>query len=180
MSYGPKSFVNAFILSVSLVFSSLVFSTISVTANVLNLADYESLHKFGLKTQPIADDLDALLINPPMQGGRDAATTTQNCMVRLIANFGQFKLRVEHLGTLVGLAARMADSGDESAVIALLSIRAPGFLEKMKIHRQMLDATKAYCSRDGATVAKTQEISRTYNDAEALVGAIIKKIFPKP
>ena len=175
MSYGPKSFFSAFILS-----ASLVFSTMSATANVLSLSDYESFRKFGLKTQPIADDLDALLINPPMQSGREAATATQNCMVRLIANFGQFKLRVEHLGMLVGLASRMADSADELAVIALLSIRAPAFLEQMKIHRQMLDATKAYCSRDGATVAKTQEISRIYNDADALVETIIKKIFAKP
>jgi len=142
MSYGPKSFVSAFILS-----ASLVLSTMSATANVLNLADYESFHKFGLKTQPIADDLDALLINPPMQGGREAATATQNCMVRLIANFGPFKLRVEHLGMLVGLAARMADSGDESAVIALLSIRAPGFLEQRKIHRQMLEPPKRFSGR---------------------------------
>jgi hypothetical protein len=175
MSHGPTSFVSAFIL-----LASLVLSTMSAAANVLSLADVENFHKFNLKTQPIADNLDALLINPPMQGGRDAAIATQNCMVRLIANFGQFKLRIEHLGVLVGLAARMADSGDESAVVALLSITAPAFLEQIKTHRQMLDATKAYCSRDGATVAKVQEISRTYDDANALAGSIIKKIFAKP
>lgn len=74
----------------------------------------------------------------------------------------------------------MADSGDELLVIGILRIDAPAFLEGMIFHRQILDATKMRCSQDGATVAKIQEISRAYNDADALVQTIIKKIGAKP
>jgi hypothetical protein len=177
MSCGPTSYARVFIL-----LTSLVLSTTSATANVLSLADYESFHNFDLKIRPIANDLDALLINPPTPGGRlEAATTTQNCMVRLIGNFDPFTAMLHDLGMLVvGLAARMAASEDELLVVGVLRIEASGFLKRMKFQRQMLDATKGYCSQDGATVAKIQEISRIYNDADALVETIVKKIGAKP
>ena len=180
MSCGPTSYVRALIL-----LSSLVLSATSATANVLSLADYESFHSFNLKLRPIADELAGLIGNPPMPGGMsksglEAATTTQNCMIRLIGNFDAFEVRVDKIGTLVGLAAKMADSRDESLVIALLNIVAPVFLEDMKALRQILNANKNRCSQDGATVAKIQEISRIYNEADALVATIVKKIGAKP
>jgi hypothetical protein len=177
MSYGPKSYFHALVL----LLASLVLSTASATANVLSLTDYENFHNFSLKMRPIADDLAALLINPPMPGGRlEAATTAQNCIIRVIGNFDPFAARLDTILTLVGLAARMAENGDELLVIGLLSIEARSFLQGMKFQRQMLDATKGYCSQDGATVAKIQEISRIHNDADSLVAMIVKKIGAKP
>jgi len=180
MSYAPKSYI-AFTLM-----ASLVLSTTSATANVLSLADYENFHDFALKKiSPIAAELAGLIGNPPMPGGMsrsglEAAVTTQNCMVRVLGNFDAFRANLHNLGTLVGLASRMVDSEDELLVIGVLRIEAPGYLEGMKSYRQILNANKNRCSQDGATVAKIQEISRVYNDADALVDTIIKKIGAKP
>jgi hypothetical protein len=95
-------------------------------------------------------------------GTPQAAIAAADCMVRLIGNFVAFEAKLNNVGTLVGLAARMTDSADELLVICVLSNEAQGFIEQTKFYRQMLGSTTVRCSQDGATVAKGQEIVRIY------------------
>jgi hypothetical protein len=103
-------------------------------------------------------------------------------MIRLIGNFEVVEAKVDTVGTLVGLAARMVDSTDEALLIRFLSTQVEGFPEQMKYYRQMLDqiVSESRCSQDGATVAKAQEISRIYSVAVSLVQSVAKKIAPRP
>ena len=176
MSHGPKSYLRALVL-----LAILVLPTKSAIANVLSLADYDDFHNLDLRMRPIANDLDNFLIHPPMPRGApqaaiEAAVRTQNCMIQLIGNFDAVGAKLYHVGTLVGLAAKMTDSADELLVRRLLSLSAGGFLEQLKDYRRMLNSTLEGCSQDGATVAKSQEILRIYSEGAALVQSLIKKI----
>jgi hypothetical protein len=44
----------------------------------------------------------------------------------------------------------------------------------------MIELTAQACSQDGATLAKSQEILRAYNDAGSVVESIVKKIAAPP
>jgi hypothetical protein len=56
-----------------------------------------------------------------------------------------------------------------------LSLAAWEFLEQLKYHRLILNSIVSNCA-EGDTVAKSQEISRTWGDAASLVQSIVKKI----
>jgi hypothetical protein len=103
-------------------------------------------------------------------------------MIRLAGNLDGFESKLSGVETLVGLAARMVDDADLLLVTALLSNDASGFLELLNYHKQTLDLTvrSGKCSRDGATVAKGQEISRIYSDAGSLVQSIVDRIGASP
>ena len=103
-------------------------------------------------------------------------------LILLYGNFDGFEATLKNVRTLVGLAARMADSKDELLVLGLLRIDATGFVKQVEFYRHRLNLTvsKSTCSRDGATIAKSQEMLRLYSDAASLVQSIIKKIGPSP
>jgi hypothetical protein len=134
-----------------------------------------------VRMRPIADDLAAVMMRPSpgnAEGSLASAATTQQCAIQLVGNFDAVRAKLNGIGNLVELAAKMVHGTDMTFVSAVLSVEAPAFLEQLKSHHQMLDLTltSAGCSQDDATVAKGQEISRLYGDAAALVQSMIEKI----
>lgn len=158
-----------------------IVPTKSDAANNFSIADYDRFYELNLRMRPVADDLSAFIVHPPMPGGTtqagiDAAVGTQDCMIRLAGNFDGIVAKLDSVGTLIGLAAKMVDNADLLLVTNLLSVEAPAFLERLKFHQQMLNSTLIKCSEDGATVAKGREISRMYSDAASLVQSTVEKI----
>ncbi len=151
-----------------IILASLVLLPKSATANVLSPADYENFHSLDLKMLPIEDDLYTLITNR-------AAAHAPDCLIELAFKFDAVQADVHTVGTLVGLAASMADKGDELRVIQNLNLAAWRFLEQLKYHRLILNSIVGNCAEDD-TVAKSQEISRAWNDAASLVQSIVKKI----
>ena len=131
--------------------------------------------------RPIADDLVALVMRPSpgnAEGSSASATIAQQCTIQLAGNFDAVRAKLNGIGNLVELAAKMVQGTDMTFVSAVISVEAPAFLEQLKSHQLMLDLTLTSdgCSQDSATVAKGQEISRIYGDAAALVQSVIEKI----
>ena len=150
----------------------LVLPAKSATANVLSPADYENFHNLDLKMLTIGDDLYALITNRP-------AAQAPDCLVQLAFKFDAVQADVHSIGTLVALAANMADNADEIRVIQYLNLASWRFLEQVKYHRLILNSMMSNCAEDGA-VAKSQEISHTWSDATSLVQSIVKKIGAGP
>jgi hypothetical protein len=149
--------------------------------NDFDIADYNRFRDFDVRMRPIADDLAAVMMRRSPGNAEDglaSAATTQQCTIQLAGNFEAVRAKVNGIGNLVELAAKMVHGTDMTFVSAVLSVEAPALLEQLKSHQQMLDLTltNAGCSQDGATVAKGQEISRLYGDAAALVQSTIEKI----
>jgi hypothetical protein len=155
--------------------STLLFPALPATANDFTIADYDRFQDLILKMRPIAADL-ANITNSPVQPGAEAAVRTQDCVIRLAVNFDALVPRFENIGTLVGLASRMAGDADLLLVTQLLSVNARGFLEQLTAHQQLLNATMQRCAQDGTAVAKGQGISRIYNEAGSLVQSVLNKV----
>jgi hypothetical protein len=143
------------------------------------ITDSDRFHDFDVRMRPVADDLAALIAHsttPP--GDAEASARTQECAIQLAGNFDGVRVKLNGIGSLVELAARMVHGTDMMFVSSVLSVEAPAFLEQLKSHQQMLDLilNSPRCSQDGATVAKGQEISRLYGDAALLAQSMIEKI----
>src|SRR3989337_2445800 len=105
----------------------LVIPSRPAIANILSIADDDNFHQLNLRIRPLQMDLAELIIHPPIprgvpQGGIESAVRTQDCIIRLAGNFDALGAKLDIVGTLVGLAARMVDSADELFVLRLLSI----------------------------------------------------------
>jgi hypothetical protein len=154
----------------------------SATDNDLSAADYNRFRELDVRIRPMADDLAAFMMRPPMPGdplqtGLDAAVRTQDCMIRLAESFDGFRAKLSSVGTLVGLATKMVDTEDLLLVKRVLSADVWSFLGQLKFHQQILSSTvTGKCSQDSATLAKGQEISRIYSDAGSLVQSVVKKV----
>ena len=154
------------------ILASLVLPAKSATANVLSPADYENFHNLDLKMLTVGDGLYALITNRP-------AAQAPDCLMQLAFKFDAVQADLHSVGTLVALAANMADNADELRVIQYLSLASWRFLEQVKYHRLILNSMMSNCAEDGA-VAKSQEISHTWSDATSLVQSIVKKIGAGP
>ena len=154
------------------ILASLVLPTKSVTANVLGPADYENFHNLDLKMLSIGDDIYGLMTNQP-------GTHAPDCMIELAFKFDAVQADLHSVGTLVALAANMADNADELRVIQQLSLASRRFLEQLKYNRFILNSVMSNCAENNA-IAKSQEISRTWSDAASLVQSIVKKIDINP
>jgi len=139
-----------------------------VTANVLSPADYENFYGLDLKMLSIGDDVYGLMTTQP-------AAHAPDCVVELAFKFDAVQADLHSLGTLVALAAIMADNADELRVIQQLSLASRRFLEQLKYHRLILNNVMSNCAENDA-IAKSLEISHTWNDAASLVQSIVKKI----
>jgi hypothetical protein len=149
------------------------------TTNDFAITDSDRFHDFDARMRPVADDLAAFMMHPPTPSGdAEAPARTQECVIQLAENFDGVRVKLNGIGNLVGLAARMVHGIDMMFVSTVLSVEAPAFLEQLKSHQQLLDLilNSPRCSQDSATVAKGQEISRLYGDAASLVQSTIEKI----
>ena len=97
------------------ILASLVLPAKSATANVLSPVDYENFHNLDLKMLTIGDDLYALITNRP-------AAQTPDCLMQLAFKFDAVQADLHSVGTLVALAANMADNADELRVIQYLNL----------------------------------------------------------
>jgi hypothetical protein len=174
-SHGPRSYIRALVL-----LTVLLLAMKSAIAGPLTIADYDSYYALSVRMRPIGDDFAAFMTHPPMPGGASPAgieaARTQNCIIELAGNYDTNSAKLNTVGLLIGLAARMVDGSDELLVISLLRNEALTFLKSLKFYRQMLSSTTRKCYQDGATVAKSQELSRLYDDADTFVQSIVKKI----
>jgi hypothetical protein len=159
-------------IRVLVLLTSLLLLTKPAFANVLTPADDQSYHDLNIKMLVIADDLYTLISNRP-------ATAAPDCLIELAFKFDAVQSDLHTIGTLVGLAANMADKTDELRVMHYLSLASWGFLEQLKYHRLILSSIVGKCSGDDA-VSKSQEISHTWSDAATLVQSTIKKIGGSP
>ena len=150
-----------------IILASLVLPAKSVTANVLSPADYENFYSLDLKMLSIGDDVYGLMTTQP-------AAHAPDCVVELAFKFDAVQAELHSLGTLVALAANMADNADELRAIQQLSLASRRFLEQLKYHRLILNRM-SNCAENDA-IAKSLEISHTWNDAVSLVQSIVKKI----
>jgi hypothetical protein len=82
---------------------------------------------------------------------------------------------LHRIRTLVGIAASMTDNADEMRVVRQLNLAAWGFIEQLKYHRLILSGIAGKCNEKDVG-AKAQDISRTWNEAAALLQSIIKKM----
>jgi hypothetical protein len=180
VSHGSKkNYIRALILS-----AFLVVPAQSAIANLFSPADWEGFHNLYQRTLAINGDLATLIVNPPPSAAPnnafreklESAERTQGCLIELAGNFDAFVVELNHVGTLVGLAGKMADGRDELFVIRVLRSDASYLLAQLEFYRRRTNLTVVKCSQEGATVAKSQEILRTYTDAASLMQSIIKKI----
>jgi hypothetical protein len=140
------------------------------------LDDYNTFYAMTLRMQPVGNDLAVFMKNPPMQGGLDAATRTQTCIIQVAGTFAGVESAFNHISTLIALAARMVDPEDLFLVTGVLRIDVSGFLTRVKHYQSMLDSTVSKCWQDGATVAKGQEITRIFKEATALVESVATRL----
>ena len=149
-------------------------------ANTLSLDDYKRLRPITLQMSAVSEDLANLIIKPPMKrGALDAIASgnrTQECIIRLTGAFSVIETMLNSLAQLVAISARMINNEDEFILLQFVKLNAGGFVDQLGPHRQMLESTQLRCADDGATIAKGQEISRVYKDAEAAVRLIIQKV----
>ena len=151
-----------------IILASLVLPAKLVTANVLSPADYENFYGLDLKMLSIGDDVYGLMTTQP-------AAHAPDCVVELAFKFDVVQADLHSLSTLVALAAIMADNADELRVVQQLSLASRRFLEQLKYHRLILNNVMSNCAENDA-IAKSLEISHTWNDAASLVQSIVKKI----
>lgn len=140
------------------------------------LEDLAKFHAVDLRMRPVGDDIARFIGNPPMQAGIDAAVRTQNCMIRLAGTYDAFTRMFNEIGSMIGLSARIVDADDLLLVTRILGSDVSAFLASVKDYRTMLNATVSDCSQDGATLAKAQEITRLFSEANALVEAVAKRL----
>ena len=86
-----------------IILASLVLPAKSVTANVLSPVDYENFYGLDLKMLSIGDDVYGLVTTQP-------AAHAPDCVVELAFKFDAVQADLHSLGTLVALAANMADT----------------------------------------------------------------------
>jgi len=153
----------------ALVFSAtFLLSLASAGANVLTPADYQSFQDLDVKMLSVGDDLYALMTTR-------AEANTPDCLMQLAFKFDAVQADLRSIRTLVGIAASMTDNADEMRVIRQLNLAAWGFIEQLKYHRLILSSIAGKCSEKDVG-SKGQEISRTWNEAAALIQSMIKKI----
>jgi hypothetical protein len=83
--------------------ASLLLPGASAVASVLTIADYQGFHDPDLKMLSIGDDLYALITNQPV-------THSPDCLIELAFKFDAVHADLHTVGTLVGVAANMADN----------------------------------------------------------------------
>ena len=101
-------------IRVLVLLTSLLLLTKSAFANVLTPADDQSYHDLDIKMLAIADGLYTLISDQP-------ATAAPDCLTELAFKFDAVQSDLHTIGTLVGLAANMADKTDELRVMHYLS-----------------------------------------------------------
>ena len=156
-------YFRALVLSVSL-----LLPPASAGANVLTPADYQSFQDLDVKMLTIGDDLYALMTTRP-------EATAPDCLMQLAFKFDAVQADLHRIRTLVGVAASMTDNADELRVIRQLNLAAWGFVEQLKYHRLILSSIAGKCNENNVG-SKSQEISRAWNEAAALIQSVIKKI----
>jgi len=139
----------------------------SAIANVLDLKDYESIYELNSRLRIVSIDVSKDV---------EAATKTQECMIRLGGSLDVIIANVSQVATLVALAARMVHKEDESSVLERLELQTQVFQGIEKDHRRIIELTSERCSGDSATGAKSSEILRLYSEATMLVQSIGTKI----
>lgn len=153
----------------ALVFSlSLLLPLAAADANVLTPVDYQSFQDLDVKMLSVGDDLYALITTR-------AEASAPDCLMQLAFKFDAVQADLRRIRSLVGIAASMTDNADEMRVIRQLNLAAWGFIEQLKYHRLILSGIAGKCTEKDVG-SKTQEISRTWNEAAALVQSVIKKI----
>jgi hypothetical protein len=148
--------------------ASLLLPGTSARANVLTPADYQSFQDLDVKMLSIGDDLYVLVTTRPDEHAQD-------CLMQLAFKFDAVQADLHRIRTLVGIAASMTDNADELRVIRHLNLVAWGFVEQLKYHRLILSSIVGKCNENDAA-SKSQEISRAWSEAAALIQSIIKKI----
>jgi hypothetical protein len=93
-----KRYLRALVL-----FASLLLPGASAVASVLTIADYQGFHDPDLKMLSIGDDLYAIITNQPV-------THSPDCLIELAFKFDAVHADLHTVGTLVGVAANMADN----------------------------------------------------------------------
>ena len=156
-------YFRALVLSVSL-----LLPLAPAGANILAPADYQSFQDLDVKLLSVGDDLYAVITNPSKARAPD-------CLMQMAFKFDAVQADLHRIRTLVGVAASMTDNADELRVIRQLNLAAWGFVEQLKYHRLILSSIVGKCSENDAS-SKSQEISRAWNEATALIQSIIKKI----
>jgi hypothetical protein len=165
------------VIRVLVLFALLAFPAGSASANLLGSDDYGGLGNLAKRTFALGRD-----ISTPAPG---TPVATNLCLIDLNRNLEKFHDKLDPLLSLVGLAAVMADSRDEMAVIYILSIEAPSFLKSLEANRRginnmMGDAIPDLCRQNSTMAATAQKILSIYGDAASLVGSIIEKIGTPP
>ena len=140
----------------------------SAGANVLTSADYQSFQDLDVKMLSVGDDLYGLVTTR-------AEANSPDCLIQLAFKFDAVQADLHRIRTLVGVAATMTDNADELRVIRQLNLAAWGFVEQLKYHRLILSSIAGKCNGNDVG-SKSQEISRAWNEAAALVQSIIKKV----
>jgi hypothetical protein len=156
-------YFRALVLSVSL-----LLSLAYANANTLTPADYQSFQDLDVKMLSIGDDLYAIATTRTDANAPD-------CLMQLAFKFDAVQADLHRIRTLVGVAATMTDNADELRVIRQLNLAAWGFVEQLKYHRLILSSIAGKCNGNDVG-SKSQEISRAWNEAAALVQSIIKKV----
>ena len=147
---------------------SLFLPVTSASANVLTPADYQSFQALDVKMLAIGDDLYALIST-----GSEAHAP--DCLMQLAFKFDAVQADLHRISTLVGVASSMTDNADELRVLRQLNLAVWGFVEQLRYHRLILSNIVGNCNEKDSG-SKGQDISRTWNDAAALMQSIIKKI----
>jgi hypothetical protein len=123
-------------------------------ANILSLADYANFYNLDLKTRPLREHLSLLIVH------QSTRAYSPHCLIEVSLIFSEVMSKINSIGTLVALAAKMSDSADELQVIQFLSVETRWFPGSLKNYQTMLNDTMSYCSADDAASAKSQEILR--------------------
>jgi hypothetical protein len=160
------------VIRVLVLFAVLAFPAGAASANLLGSDDYDGLRDLAKRTFTLGKDIT------PVPG---TPVATSLCLIDLNKNLEKFHDKLDPLVSLVGLASVMADSADEMAVIHILSIEVPSFLESLEASRRGItsmvgDAIPDLCRRNSAVAVTAQKILSIYGDAASLVGPIIEKI----
>jgi hypothetical protein len=159
----PMCYFRALVLSLSF-----LLPLASAGANVLTSADYQSFQDLDVKMLSVGDDLYGLVTTR-------AEANAPDCLIQLAFKFDAVQADLHRIRSLVGLAGSMTDNADEMRVIRQLNLAAWGFVEQLKYHRLILSGIAGKCTEKDVG-SKAQEISRTWNEAAALIQSIIKKI----
>lgn len=97
-------------------------------------------------------------------------------MIRLAGTYEDFLSRFRSLTTLIGLSARMVNDEDRRLTKAVIGLDVKGFLAGAGPSIAMINNTTMKCSQDGATIAKSQEIQRVFNEAIGVVKVLAERL----